>query len=70
MSIGLTDWTKKQIQQEFECFNAPAGFKGGCKKTHCHGLCVQLRPDGTIGGVDENCEHYDVCNGHKFRYNL
>lgn len=66
----LTDWTVTQIKNEFIDYQPPSCFSGGCKKTNCQGFCVQLKPDGSIGSVEENCEHYEQCKGHKSRYRI
>jgi hypothetical protein len=61
-----------QIREEFEGFVPPCSFSGGCKKSDTvNGFCVQLKSDGTIGKIEENCQNYESCiKGYKYRYNV
>ena len=66
----MIEWKLKQIREEFNDFKPPESFAGGCMKSSIHGFCVQLRSDGKIGRIEENCESYEICKkGYKYKYN-
>lgn len=67
--MSLLERKLKQIREEFDGFIPPVGFAGGCMKSTLLEFCVQLRPDGTIGKIEENCDHFDGCKkGYKYHY--
>jgi len=66
----MINWKLDQIREEFKHFTPPSAFAGGCMKSSVIGFCVQLRPDGKVGKIEENCENYETCKkGYKFQYN-
>ena len=68
----MIDWKLKKIKEEFLGFRPPAAFAGGCMKSSLiSGFCAHLRPDGSIGKIEENCENYESCKkGYRYRYNV
>ena len=59
------------LKKEFDDFEIPKHFARGCKKSALvQGVCVHLRPDGTIGKIEEGCPDYDNCKGFDFKYHI
>ncbi len=59
------------LHQEFENFDPPTDFSGGCRKSEkLSGFCVHLRHDGTIGKWQSQCPHYPLCKGQNFKFQL
>gem|GEM_PF-5706110 len=58
----------------FKDFEPPEHFKGGCMKAQSHKrlslplkkYCYRIRPDGSLGKITENCEHWQGCSGHRY----
>ena len=50
----------------FKDFEPPEHFKGGCLKTRLKKYCYRIKPDGTLGKITENCEHWGTCDGHRY----
>lgn len=61
--------TKQNILSEFKGFKPPPSFAGGCKKTREDGFCVHMRPDGSVGKIEQNCRSYVNCDGFNYKFN-
>ena len=67
----LTSIEIELINKEFLDFKTPNNFSGGCKKSSIiEKYCVHLRPDGSIGKVEENCPNKKNCLGFNYKYSL
>jgi len=66
----MTEHQKKALLEEAKKTRLPSSFAGGCKKSSIEGFCVHLRPNGTVGKIEEGCPYLGICNGKNFKYNV
>jgi hypothetical protein len=66
----MEDSERKFLIDDFKTFNPPQNYKGGCIKTRLQGYCYRIRPDGKLGSVTLNCEHWDICKGEKSNFSV
>ena len=52
----------------FKDFEPPKHFKGGCMKSKLKKYCYRIKPNGELGKITENCEHWQGCDGHRYDY--
>ena len=60
----------KFMLEDFKLLDIPNRFNGGCRKTRLEMYCYRIKPDGSIGSLTENCEHWPVCLGYKYNYRI
>ena len=67
----MNESCREILRKEFENFDVPEFFAGGCKKSAIfNGICVHLRTNGTIGKIEEGCQNYEHCKGFDFKYHI
>lgn len=74
----MSEWEFKKIEKEYEGFTPPDMgesyvFAGGCKKAipnEVPCVCINIRPDKSIGDLTVNCKDQHACLGYVFHYKI